>query len=294
MKKTAPKVSVVVPAYNEENYISKTISSLKTQDYKGIYEIVVVDNGSTDKTAEIARKSGVTVIEEPTIGVCSARQAGASVSQGSIIISTDGDTSFPSDWISTIVKTFESDQSIVGVTGPYKYVNPPLWGRVYCFLLFGTVNAVFKLTKKVFYSPASNLAFQKAAWEKSGGYNTTLTQGGDEHDLLRRLKRQGKIAYLKDNSVNTSSRRLKYGLFYNLFITLGLYYVFGYVSSRITGKQIIGSYPAHRTEQVSGGVTALKLVGSLVLITMVLYTYTFMHTYIQSHSALIHIFSRSL
>ena len=69
------RFSVVVPAYNEEAFLPETLRSLRRQDYPGAYEIVVVDNNSTDATAEIARSFGVRVVSEPT-QVC-ARPASA-------------------------------------------------------------------------------------------------------------------------------------------------------------------------------------------------------------------------
>jgi len=283
MVPNGPKISIVIPAYNEERYIARTIESIKKQNFRGSYEIIVVNNASTDKTAEVAKKHGAIVVDEPERGVCSARQAGTRAASGEIIVSTDADTIFKEDWLSNIFDSFKRDDFIVSSVGPFLYIDPPLWGKLYCKFLFGLVGIVFKISGKVFYSPASNFAFKKSVWEECGGYNTNLTQGGDEYDLLRRLKHYGGVAYLDKNTVMTSSRRLKYGLFYNLFITLGLYYFFGYLSGRITGKRIIGNSPAHRSEEISVKVSAMKFTGTLILLVMLLYIYTVAHTYIQSH-----------
>jgi len=92
------RFSVVVPAYNEAAYLGRALDSLQHQDYGGTYEIIVVDNNSTDSTADIAARHGVRVVREPQQGVCAARQRGADCARGEIIISTDADSepnSFP-------------------------------------------------------------------------------------------------------------------------------------------------------------------------------------------------------
>ena len=108
MRETNPvKYSVVIPCFNEENYLKRTIKSLQSQDYKGNFEIIVVDNNSTDNTAIIAKRLGVRVISEKNPGVCFARQKGTLSASGSIVISTDADTVFKKNWLSKIDKKFE-------------------------------------------------------------------------------------------------------------------------------------------------------------------------------------------
>ncbi len=71
-----PRFSVVVPAFNEVDYLGRTLQSLLQQDFEGSYEVIVVDNNSTDGTAHLARGYGVRVVDEPEVGVCAARQRG--------------------------------------------------------------------------------------------------------------------------------------------------------------------------------------------------------------------------
>ena len=70
------RFSVIVPAYNEAAYLGRALDSLLHQDYNGRYEVIVVDNNSTDGTAAIAAQYGVPVVKEPQQGVCAARQRG--------------------------------------------------------------------------------------------------------------------------------------------------------------------------------------------------------------------------
>ena len=249
-KNSKIKLSVVIPAYNEEKFLPMCLESLKKQEIDVNYEVIVVDNNSTDNTAKMAKKYGARVLYEPQKGVCSARQAGSLLARGDIIVSTDADCIFPSNWLKNINQTFQENPQVVTVTGPFQYDKKPFWGKVYSYLLFKIVKYFYLKRKLVVHAAASNSAFRKNAWEDIGGYNTHLTQGGDELDVLKRLKRKGEIRYLPENKVLTSSRRLKKGFIYTVFITIIYYYFLDYqVASKITGKSMAGSYPAYRDEK---------------------------------------------
>ncbi len=85
-------ISVVVPAFNEEKFIGRCLEALKRQDFSEKYEIIVVDNNSTDKTAQIAKRMGVKVVSEKKQGDVFALRKGCSEAQGEIIAITDAET----------------------------------------------------------------------------------------------------------------------------------------------------------------------------------------------------------
>jgi len=239
------KISVVIPAYNEEQYLGACLQSLKAQDYSGPFEIIVVDNGSTDRTAAVARESGVRVLCEPRRGVCAARQTGTESARGEIVVSTDSDTVFPTDWLSTIAGTFADDPDTVAVTGPVTFVDAPWWGRAQAGALFGVNQMIFLRTGKVRHISGCNTAFRKDAWS---GYRTELTQGGDELDLLRQLSRRGPVVFRRDMRVRTSSRRFHRGPAYHFFVTMLWCYFLNYALGRCMGRSPFGSYSPIRTE----------------------------------------------
>jgi glycosyltransferase involved in cell wall biosynthesis len=239
----SPRFSVVIPAYNEAELLGSCLDSLQAQDFRDPYEIIVVDNNSTDATADLARSRGVSVVHEPKPGVCSARQSGTAAARGEIVVSTDADTTFGIDWLSRIDRTFRADPALVAVAGPCRFTDPPWWGRIYPPVLFAFVSLVASLTGRVLYVTATNLAFRKSAWP---GYDTEATQGGDELDLLRRLRSLGPVAFERTNPTFTSSRRLKRGLAYNVAVTCLYYYVIGYAVNRLAGRRIVGMAPAFR------------------------------------------------
>lgn len=253
------RFSIVIPCYNEASYIAKTLKSLNQQDFGGNFEIIVVDNNCTDNTAEIAREYGARVVYESNPGVCWARQKGTEAARGEIVISTDADTAFKPNWLSRIDNAFKKDSEAIAVTGPCRYVGGPLWGRLYPRLLFGIfVNGFYKLTGKIAYITATNIAFKKAYWK---GYDTNLTQGGDELYLLRSLSKEGRVVFISGNYTLTSPRRLTRGLTYNFFITFLYYYVLAYNINKLFGRKVLGNAPAYRNDATTTPLSYMASAG---------------------------------
>lgn len=100
------KISVVIPCFNEEDGIRSVIESMPPY----VDEIVVVDNNSTDRTGEIARSLGATVVFQPLKGYGAAYQLGLPAATGDIIATLDGDGTYPSDEISILVDALEDRQ----------------------------------------------------------------------------------------------------------------------------------------------------------------------------------------
>lgn len=243
-----PRFSVVIPAFNEAAYLAATLDSLAHQDFTGNYEVIVVDNNCTDDTARVAAAYGARVVAEPQQGTCQARQAGSAASRGEIIVSTDADTTFPTSWLSTIEAAFTRYPACVAVAGPCSFTDAPWWGRLYPLVLFTVVRLVALVTGRVCYVTATNLAFRRSAWD---GYDTRLTQGGDELDILRRLRRHGPVVFLRGNATRTSARRLRRGLLYNVLVTFLYFYVLGYLVNRLARRPLLLTAPAFRTDRVA-------------------------------------------
>jgi glycosyltransferase involved in cell wall biosynthesis len=263
-----PRFSIVIPCYNEARYIADTVKSLRGQTFDGSYEIIVVDNNCTDETAQIASDLGARVVREEKAGVCHARQAGTVASTGEIVISADADTTYSPNWLTTIDQSFGTDPGVVAVTGPCRYVGRPLWGRAYARTLFGAVNLVYRMTGRIAYVTATNIAFRKESWT---GYDVNLTQGGDELNLMRGLRTKGRVVYVHRNPTYTSSRRLTRGFLYSVFVSLFVYYFLGYLLNRLFKRQVIGMAPAYRNNRrpalnrVQTAVGLVAVSGLLVL-----------------------------
>jgi len=263
------RFSVVIPCYNEAGYVGEAIRSLQRQDFDGAYEIVVVDNNCTDDTARIAGDLGVRVVTETEPGVCNARQAGTVASHGEIVISADADTTYAPDWLSKIDRGFRSGDDVVAVVGPCRYKDGPRWGRVFARSLFGAVQTVYRATGRTYYVSATNIAFRRDRWT---GYDVHLTQGGDELDLLRRMRHEGRVVYDHTNPTFTSGRRFTRGFFYNVFICLFVFYLSAYVLNRVTGRRVIGSAPVFRGNSRRTPSPRLRSAAGLVA-TLVLFAF---------------------
>lgn len=258
------KYSIIVPCYNEELYIAKTLESLCQQTIKERFEIIVINNNCTDNTESIAKQYKVKVVNEERPGVCYARQAGVNVAKGSIIVSTDADTVFDKDWLLKIDNEFNKNKDLVAVCGSCRYIDSPWWGIIYPHILFGFVSIYNKLFNNIVYITATNIAFKKSYFE---GYNTELSQGGDEIALLGQLKKKGPVLFKKKLKVHTSSRRLTKGLFYNVFISFFYYYLIAYKINKKYNRRIIDSAPAYRSTKLK----TLKITPVAMLFVIVIF-----------------------
>jgi peptidoglycan-N-acetylglucosamine deacetylase len=187
-------ISVVIPAYNEEKLIGETLESLKKQDFKGEYEIIVVDNGSWDKTAQVALSMGVKVVSCPQKGVAYARQQGAEAARGEIIVQADADTLYPTWWLTRIDSQFKRHPKAVAVAGTFIYKNPPWWAGIEYFLrvFFGMLSALF--CGRPLVISGANFAFYKKALFQIGGYEYNA-YSSDQINIATRLSGVGKVIY---------------------------------------------------------------------------------------------------
>jgi len=211
-----PLISVVIPAFNEAYFLAGTLQSLLDQDFK-LFEILVVDNGSTDATAEIAKRFGSRVIHERRKGVAQARQSGFEASKAPIVVTTDADTIFSSDWLSRIASKFEKNYDLSGYGGLYTLYSGPLASRI--ALRYFSYFA-WTLDRKYWQGwslPGCNLAVRKADFFKVGGFNTSLTLFEDA-DLSQRLSTVGKVELDRTLYVQTSGRRFRYGFLFGMLV----------------------------------------------------------------------------
>ena len=216
-----PLISVIIPAYNEENYLDDCLSSLLAQKKCSKFEVIVVNNGSTDSTEDIVNKyNKVILVQAPKRGVAFARQAAFLRAKGSIIVSTDADCTYANDWLSKIEAQFKNS-NISGLAGNYHFINAPLWAKVFPFMGAVFVWLVYLLTKKTIYASAANLSFRK---KYVHSYSTLETQGSDERGIVKQLAMHGRVKVILNNPVYTSARRVRKGFFHGVFVTIGYYY----------------------------------------------------------------------
>ncbi len=203
------KLSVVIPAYNEESFIAGTIEALQNQTIKPD-EIIVVDNNSSDRTAAIAKSMGVKVLHEPKQGITPARNRGFNAANGDIIARCDGDTRPFPDWVELLKKSFK-DKSVVGVTGTNVFYDAPVRYKRFLETSFTKVYFIgnkFLLGHEAFYG--SNMAILKNVWDKSKE-STCLDDKlvHEDIDLAIHIAPYGDIVYKPELMVGCSYRAFK-------------------------------------------------------------------------------------
>ena len=211
--KGLPFVSVVIPAYNEEKYLPLCLESIKKQDYAAEYEVIVVDNASTDNTAKIALDWGAKVVYESKRSPACARQKGVEAATGEIIAFIDADTQAPTCWLSTIVSRFVQEPETVVISGPYAYFDAGSIARIASYIGNFISIIIDQLFRKVLNKGSavwgSNFAVHRSALLEVGGFDTSIRFYGEEYELSLRLKKAGKGGIIPRLFVLTSARRLK-------------------------------------------------------------------------------------
>jgi len=185
-------ISVIVPSRNSEKTIVKTIKSLLNQDYKGRYEIIVVDK-STDKTPEIVSKFPVKLIKQKSKGISAARNLGVKKAKGKIIAFIDSDCIAPKNWLTNLLKPF-SDKNVVAVSGTYKTKNKESIIARFAGYEIEQRHEKMKNLETIDFVGGFNCAYRKDIFLKFGGFNTSFVQSEDG-ELSYRISKKGKIKF---------------------------------------------------------------------------------------------------
>lgn len=200
------RVSVIIPALNEEKNIETTLRSIKAQDYEGEIELIVADGNSTDKTVEISKSYGAKVVIEHTRTIAAGRQAGAKISHGDLLLYTDADVWAEKAWVRQMVRAFDDPK----VVAAYGVINPRNTSGLERLLLGGAARATAHLLNLVGtdYVSGNNLAVRKTSFDKIGGFNITLITGEDT-DIIQRARKIGKVVFVPEAKIDYSMRRVR-------------------------------------------------------------------------------------
>jgi glycosyltransferase involved in cell wall biosynthesis len=203
-------ISVIIPAYNEEAWLGSALEALKLQTHRN-FEIIVVDNASTDNTVERARQAGVKVVREERKGTMWACEAGRLLAQGDIIVRMDADCIPESTWLEQGLAHFENPQ-VVAVSGPYHYhdasTSTKAWTN-FAQVFYAPINNLAQGLKLGALSIGGNTFARASALDKIGGFNTNIAFYGDDTDLAKRLAMVGKVIFDPRLKMKTSARRFE-------------------------------------------------------------------------------------
>ena len=187
-----PKASVVVCSYNGAKTLDRCLTSLKEINYPS-YEVILVDDGSTDNTQEIAASHNwVKNVRQENKGLSFARNVGAHASCGDVIVYTDSDCMADADWLYYLMGTLLSGD-YAGVGGPN--ISPPAenWVQACVSAAPGGPNHVLLTDVVAEHIPGCNMAFHRWAFDQVGGFDPEYRKAGDDVDFCWRLQQSGGV-----------------------------------------------------------------------------------------------------
>lgn len=209
------KLSFVIPAYNEENYLADCIASIlaDTAGRDGI-EIVVVNNASTDATRDVALSfPGIVVVDEPRKGLTHARQAGYLATSGDLIANVDADSRLPAGWVDKVLHAFQERPGMAALSGPLVYYDLTSFKRFMVQIFYGIAWLTYVLNSYLLrigsMVQGGNFVVRRSALEQIGGFNLDITFYGEDADLARRLPQAGPVVFSLSLGMFSSARRLK-------------------------------------------------------------------------------------
>ena len=210
MKDLRLKISIIVPAFNEEKLLGASLAAMKEAAAELTrrgwdFELVVCDNNSTDRTAEIARVAGAKVVFEPFNQIARARNTGAAAAGGDWLIFVDADSQPSAELFSEVAEQIVSGRYLAGgSTVRMDAVN--MAGKLLT-LLWCWISRIGKLMAGSF------IFVEAAAFRRIGGFSNELF-AAEEIDLSKRLKKLGRqtgrqVVILHRHPLQTSGRKLK-------------------------------------------------------------------------------------
>jgi len=195
---STPFVSVIVAAYNAEKTIRRCLESLQRLDYPD-YEIIVVDNNSTDRTASIVKEFSVKYLFESNKGWPAARNTGIRSATAKFVANIDSDCFAEPGWLSGLMQKLLSDESIGGVVGRTR-VEPGRTLAEQYYAESDPFNIEHQLNKELVPWGGGNNVYRKEVFEQAGYYDSANFTSGASIEFHQRMKEQSnyKMSYTPD------------------------------------------------------------------------------------------------
>ncbi len=235
---TSPRISLIIPAHNEEKYIGECLKHVIKHSDGKLFEIIVIDNVSTDRTKEVAEQfPGVRVVYEKNKGLTSARERGRAEARGNILAYIDADTHMPKNWVARVEDEFKNHPNTVCVSGPYIYYDVPKIQQFFTKLYWYFIAMPMYLIVG-YMAVGGNFAIRKETIDKMGGFDTTISFYGEDTDIARRASKFGKVVFKLSFTMYTSGRRFSG----QGFLKTGFIYMANFASEVILRKPFTKEY----------------------------------------------------
>jgi len=193
-------ISFVIPARNEEPLIGATLDAISAAAGDRPYEVIVVNDASTDRTADVAREHGARVIDVELHNIGAVRNAGAREARGETLYFLDADTLLPRETLDAALRAL--DQGAVGGGGRVKFDDRITWFQWIFAELF-----ILWWQRVCGWAAGCNIFVARAAFEQVGGFNENY-YAAEERELTRALRKVGRFVILREGVI-TSTRKLR-------------------------------------------------------------------------------------
>ena len=219
------KVSVVIPVFNEQGYISSCLDSLIKQTVKPD-EIIICDNGSTDSSVKIIKSYQqllpIKIVTEKHKGICYAMEKAWRSSSGDLILRTDADCILPDNWVDKFISFYLRDPKLSACGGGFRASDGSLFIRLITPLAVTIDHCSLHLFQGSRFLFAANFSIKRSVLEKINGYKSSQ-KIPDDLLISRKLKQYGyKYRYFPFFTIYTSTRRFNNlrSLFFGILSTL--------------------------------------------------------------------------
>ncbi|MGL4668976.1 MAG: MJ1255/VC2487 family glycosyltransferase [Methanobacteriaceae archaeon] len=225
------KLSIIIPTYNEEEYLPKLLDSIVSQDFTN-YEIIVADASSKDKTVEIAKSYGCKVVEGGMPGV--GRNKGAEVASGKIFLFLDSDLVLTENYLSNTINEFEKKELGIGITQMI-----PSSGKLIDRLLHSLANYFMIAVENIKPHGAGcyGLISKADLHQKVKGFDETLSFGEDT-DYIERIAKISKFKVVRSGKLIVSTRRIEEQGLLKLISQYGKSTINDFIGKRTTAKEL--------------------------------------------------------
>lgn len=233
------KISVLIPARNEEKVIAKCLTALTAIKQKSVcpIEIIVCNNGSIDTTVKIVESfPEIILVHETKEGICPARQRAFKASTGTIIASLDADCIPDPDWIDRALEIFK-DEQVLSVAGLCEFSNDYKLAPALTLIqekAFPHLHTLSRLCNGGGMMLGGNVFFRRSTLDAIGGFDIDMTFWGEDARTAQQIAElKGIMIYSPDVRVTTSSRRfIDYGI-----VTIGLSYILAWTKVAVFKKK---------------------------------------------------------
>jgi glycosyltransferase involved in cell wall biosynthesis len=206
-------LSIIVPAHNEEAFIRQTLRALDTAARAaGVpFEIIVVDDASTDRTAAIAAAQGARIVGADVRQIAAARNVGARAARGDRLVFVDADTIVPPDTLRAALARMESG-AVGGGASPVFDAGTPAWAR-------RTIGFTVWFLRTMGWAAGCFLFARRDAFEQAGGFDERYFASEEIH-LSRALKRLGRFVILREHVVTSGRKAHAYSASHALWLAV--------------------------------------------------------------------------